>query len=58
MEQQLQMYEPDLRIPYWDWANDHTLPGWLILPSGGLHGRDALPPLAPRLPPRLKSRVT
>ena len=45
MEQQLQMYEPDLRIPYWDWANDHSLPGWLMLPSGVTRGPNNSYPL-------------
>jgi len=40
LEQQLQMYQPDIRIPYWDWANDHTLPSWLYLPSGVTRGPD------------------
>jgi hypothetical protein len=40
LEQQLQMYQPDIRIPYWDWANDHTLPSWVYRPSGITRGPD------------------
>jgi tyrosinase len=40
MESQLQMYEPNLLIPYWDWANDHTLPSWVYLPAGVTRGPD------------------
>jgi Common central domain of tyrosinase len=40
LEQQLQMHQPDIQIPYWDWANDHTLPSWVYLPSGVTRGPD------------------
>ncbi len=29
-----------LRIPYWDWANDHQLPTWVHQPSGVTRGPD------------------
>jgi hypothetical protein len=34
LESQLQVYEPDVMVPYWDWANDHELPGWVYKPPG------------------------
>jgi tyrosinase len=34
LESQLQIYDPNVLIPYWDWANDHTLPPWVYLPAG------------------------
>jgi tyrosinase len=40
LEQQLHQYQPDIQIPYWDWANDHTLPSWVYLPSGVTRGPD------------------
>src|SRR5262249_17342236 len=40
MEQLLQTYVPGVTIPYWDWANDHTLPSWVLLPSGVTRGPD------------------
>jgi tyrosinase len=40
LEQAMQMYAPDARIPYWDWANDHTLPAWVVLPVGVTRGPD------------------
>src|SRR5262245_39232996 len=40
LEQQLQLYQSDIRIPYWDWANDHTLPSWVYLPPGVTRGPD------------------
>jgi hypothetical protein len=40
LEQQLQMYEPGIRIPYWDWANDHVLLSWVYLPPGITRGPD------------------
>ena len=40
MEQLLQSYNTGVTIPYWDWANDHTLPSWVILPTGVTRGPD------------------
>ena len=34
MEELLGHYVPDIRIPYWDWANDRELPGWVYSPPG------------------------
>jgi tyrosinase len=40
MEVLLGHYIPDIRIPYWDWANDHELPSWVNKPSGVTRGPD------------------
>src|SRR5262249_21453997 len=40
MESMLQKYRPFIRIPYWDWANDHQLPSWVYLPAGVTRGPD------------------
>jgi tyrosinase len=39
-EQMLQSHVPGVAIPYWDWANDPTLPAWLYLPPGVTRGPD------------------
>lgn len=38
MEVLLGVYATDIRIPYWDWANDHELPTWVYKPSGVSRG--------------------
>lgn len=40
MEKVLQAHVPGVTIPYWDWANDHSLPSWVVLPSGVTRGPD------------------
>jgi hypothetical protein len=45
LEQQLQVYQPDVLIPYWDWANEHTLASWVYLPAGVTRGPDPNYPL-------------
>lgn len=40
MEKALQNHVPSVTIPYWDWANDHTLPSWVVLPAGVTRGPD------------------
>jgi len=39
-EKVLQNHIPDVTIPYWDWANDHALPAWVVAPSGVTRGPD------------------
>jgi tyrosinase len=34
LEELLQAYQPNLRIPYWDWAVDRQIPSWVAIPSG------------------------
>jgi tyrosinase len=34
MENLLRTYEPTVRIPYWDFANDHERPDWVWAPEG------------------------
>src|SRR5262249_27279494 len=38
MEKVLQNHIPGVTIPYWDWANDHELPAWVVLPDGVTRG--------------------
>jgi len=40
MERVLQQHVPGVTIPYWDWANDHSLPSWVMLPAGVTRGPD------------------
>jgi hypothetical protein len=52
MEVLLGHYIPDIRIPYWDWANDHELPSWVNKPSGVTRGPDTKEHLANMIPVR------
>ncbi|WP_281292395.1 tyrosinase family protein [Kitasatospora atroaurantiaca] len=38
LEQTLRTYEPNLRIPYWDYANDHDRPDWVWQPPNVQRG--------------------
>jgi hypothetical protein len=49
VEKLLQNYEPDLRIPYWDFCRSHTLPAWVYLPDGLLSKRGPLPWTPPQI---------
>jgi hypothetical protein len=40
LEEVLQEYKPDIRIPYWDWTNDHNLPTWVVKPEQVTRGPD------------------
>ena len=40
LEKVLQSHVPGVTIPYWDWANDHSLPSWVVLPAGITRGPD------------------
>jgi hypothetical protein len=40
MEVWLNFFVPGVTIPYWDWANDRTLPSWVLLPPGITRGPD------------------
>src|SRR3990172_1057489 len=45
-ENLLRTYEPSVRIPYWEYANDHVRPDWVWLPSNvnrGTPGGGSLP---------------
>jgi hypothetical protein len=45
MEKVLQDHVPGVTIPYWDWANDHELPAWVMLPAGVTRGPNTTYPL-------------
>lgn len=39
-EKVLQQHVAGVTIPYWDWASDHALPSWVVLPAGVTRGPD------------------
>jgi hypothetical protein len=45
----LQTYEPDVRIPYWDFCRDHTLPDWVYRPEDLSSTRGPLPYAPPEI---------